>query len=103
MCIRDSRCPASVPALPVPPHARRCTVGPAARGSCKGTGESRSRARSNKEGPNGAAPSARLLNDLEDQGIATSTGGPFRAENGGPAARQGDRRLLTESAHFERL
>src|SRR5664280_128017 len=86
----------------VPPHARRCTVGPAARGSCKGTGESRSRARSNKEGPNGAAPSARLLNDLEDQGIATSTGGRTPIFSPERAARQGDRRLLTESAHFER-
>src|SRR5664280_3466215 len=77
-------------------HARRCTVGPAARGSCKETGESRSRARSNKEGPNGAAPSARLLNDLEDQGTTTSTGGRTPIFSPERAARQGDRRLLTE-------
>src|SRR5664280_2389078 len=75
-------------------HARRCTVGPAARGSCKETGESRSRARSNKEGPNGAAPSARLLNDLEDQGTTTSTGGRTPIFSPERAARQGDRRLL---------
>ena len=58
----------------------------------QGNGESSSRARGNKEGPNGAAPGARLFNDLEDQATTTSTGSrtPFSARNGPPDRAIGD-------------
>src|SRR5664280_1511674 len=67
-----------------------------------GTGESSSRARSNKEVPNGAAPSARLRNDLvEDQGTTTSTGGRTPTSSPERGARQGDRGLLRSGSRGE--
>src|SRR4051794_19292965 len=52
-----------------------------------GTGESSSRARGDKEGPNGAASSARLIHGLQrtkEERRRRATGPPFSARNGPP-------------------
>ena len=67
----------------------------AARGSCQGSGESDPRARSDTERPIGAAPNARLMDDLNPVSASrnhdvSGQPSPFSARNGPPARERGD-------------